>query len=796
MDPPGDCSPKFLPSSKRHCISWPTSSSSPDVTDAERPVRSGAGSDGPAQVLAASSSHSAEYVFPSQNVQQGSIESLNAHGDIVVANSTSTASPSDWRMILYQDRNVVLYNPKETPPFRAQRLPSDDSSGTGGLASASLGRCPLCKQATDARFAFAAQAYFDLLQSVFRSSRSSSSVEISEEVDLLSEGDLYRILGVTRSARPDDIRRAYRKRSLRYHPDKNLDDPDAKLKFQKIAEAFTVLSDEQKRSKYDMSGVMDLDDFDVEQFMNMVNSAGPSKRSSDIHTSSSPADVEFDDMDADPAPNIHRWEVVHFTFVNVRSAKSRDAHAKILGAKASGAIFYGQQEGDWVALSDEPGYIMIRNEDQGTLLQRVGEGGDMEAIAYTQPISSENNPFLMAPEPLEAEVQVGAAVASEGGAEAEAAAVAALRHLPPGLLNTGYYARFFTETRSLGSGSFGSVFLCRHVLDDLALGDYAVKKVPVGDDKTWLRNMIREVKMFERLHHPNVVEYKHSWLELSRTSEFCPLVPFLFILMQYCNGGSLDELIWHEGNPSRPKTALHIVQVWHFLVDILQGLQHLHRQGILHRDLKPTNILLQALDGSKDRKRTIYTPRAMLSDFGTAAPFGEPIASISTRGYTGTVEYTAPELLNGQADDREYTEKSDMWSLGIVLHAMCFSALPFHNEDPHVLKRLINEFVERRRSRRTAQATPLLTGGNAAESVAAWLPPDVSGAQIKVRGGRLGSLRLVAAALLAIDPFRRPTATDLLENQVFRGQATRHLSRAIDQAALQAHACTEVIDLT
>merc|ERR1719482_1732428 len=161
------------------------------------------------------------------------------------------------------------------------------------------------------------------------------------------------------------------------------------------------------------------------------------------------------------------------------------------------------------------------------------------------------NPFLLAD--TSEEVHVGTVVASEGGAEAEATAAAALRHLPAALLNTGYYARFFIETRELGSGSFGSVYLCRHVLDDLALGDYAVKKVPVGDNKAWLRDMIREVKTFERLHHPNIVEYKHSWLELSRRSPFCPFVPFLFILMQYCNGGSLDEPIWHEGNPLRPK---------------------------------------------------------------------------------------------------------------------------------------------------------------------------------------------------------------------------------------------------
>ncbi|CAE7304781.1 DNAJB11, partial [Symbiodinium sp. CCMP2592] len=89
-----------------------------------------------------------------------------------------------------------------------------------------------------------------------------------EDIDLLAESDLYRILGLPRSAKADDIKRAYRKR---FHPDKNPDDPDAKLKFQK---AFTVLSDENKRAKYDNSGDMDLEGFDVETFMEMVNAAG------------------------------------------------------------------------------------------------------------------------------------------------------------------------------------------------------------------------------------------------------------------------------------------------------------------------------------------------------------------------------------------------------------------------------------------------------------------------------------------------------------------------------------------
>jgi len=595
-------------------------------------------------------------------------------------------------MVLYHDHNIVLYNPSEKPQFRSRRLSLDeDRTKDAGTEMANVfGRCPLCRQTVDARFAFVAQAYFDLLQRLHRSSAASScTVESSDEVDVITECDLYKTLGVSRNAKPDDIKRAYRKHALRYHPDKNLDDPDAKLKFQKIAEAFSVLSDDFKRSKYDSSGDIDLDDFDMEQFINMVNAFGLKLQKS--------GDMDLEDIDAD-----------------VAGEPCDDA------SRSNGIV--GSEE--------------------------------------------RRNPFLLNQAP--SDVPVGNVIASEGGAEAEASAAAALRHLPAGLLNTGYYSRFFIETRELGSGSFGSVFLCRHVLDDLALGDYAVKKVAVGDDKAWLRDMIREVKTFERLHHPNIVEYKHSWLELSRSSLFCPFVPFLFILMQYCNGGSLDELIWHDGKPTRPKAALTLVQIWRFLFDILLGLQHLHRQGILHRDLKPTNILLQWPEGVTGRGNgNAAVPRALLSDFGTAAPLGETPEGISSRGYTGTVEYTAPELLRG--DTREYSEKSDMWSLGIALYAMCFSSLPFSHDDPRILKAIIQRFAEERMNLNLLD-----------RDAEVWLPPDPT--------GRLGSLRLVAAALLAFDVTRRPAATDLLENPSFRADAKRHARYDIgdlaDHAAL------------
>lgn len=90
-----------------------------------------------------------------------------------------------------------------------------------------------------------------------------------DEVDFLDEKDLYKILGVSRGAKADDIKKAYRKRSLKHHPDKNPGDPNAKEKFQRIAEAMSILSDDKKRLRYDKSGDMDLENFDIDSFMNM-----------------------------------------------------------------------------------------------------------------------------------------------------------------------------------------------------------------------------------------------------------------------------------------------------------------------------------------------------------------------------------------------------------------------------------------------------------------------------------------------------------------------------------------------
>ncbi|CAB4428893.1 unnamed protein product [Rhizophagus irregularis] len=292
--------------------------------------------------------------------------------------------------------------------------------------------------------------------------------------------------------------------------------------------------------------------------------------------------------------------------------------------------------------------------------------------------------------------------------------------------NQGYYERFFIEEKKLGRGFRGSVYLCKHILDNVHLGEYAIKKVAVGDNHSWLVRMLREVHLLEKLHHPNIVDYKHAWLEYHQLTNFGPQVPCLFILMECANGGNLEEYIKeqsstfstqhdseevklsakerllrarrmrqaHEQSTTNPnnvpkKRYLELPEIWSLFIDICEGLAHLHRHGIVHRDLKPSNLLLQYDEEGNS------IPRVLISDFGEC----EILDQLSERdrtGATGTLEFMAPELLTVDENGKyykDYSQKSDMWSLGMVLYYLCYSRLPYYQvDDVDLLKQEILHF--------------------------------------------------------------------------------------------------------
>ncbi|KAF8434595.1 kinase-like domain-containing protein [Boletus edulis BED1] len=302
----------------------------------------------------------------------------------------------------------------------------------------------------------------------------------------------------------------------------------------------------------------------------------------------------------------------------------------------------------------------------------------------------------------------------------------------------GYFKAFFQEEYRLGMGANGSVYLCQHVLDGNPLGHFAVKKIAVGESHSYLLGILREIRLLETLRHRNIIPYHHAWLEAYQFSAFGPKVPTLHVLMQWAEGGSLDDLIdVRLGRPTKlphmrssgstpespvdPQTpsariraframkhappeererlrremaetsgnrvagrpnlkAVHLFsaeEVKSLFSDVVEGLAFLHDKSILHLDLKPGNVLLTWDEGKLMQRSS--RPRAMLSDFGTSRDMIH--SSGSRSGNTGTLEYASPESLPSPQTGllQEVDSKSDMWSLGMILYKMLFFRLPYRH---------------------------------------------------------------------------------------------------------------------
>ncbi|KAJ6136584.1 hypothetical protein N7512_001744 [Penicillium capsulatum] len=317
-----------------------------------------------------------------------------------------------------------------------------------------------------------------------------------------------------------------------------------------------------------------------------------------------------------------------------------------------------------------------------------------------------------------------------------------------------YFKRFFVEEKVLGKGGKGVVLLVKHELDGVSLGHYACKRVPVGDDHEWLEKVLGEVQLLQHLSHQNLVSYRHVWLENAKISTFGPSVPCAFILQQYCNAGDLHNYICGAIQPSNtahqlkerlrrkskgepePRTTisgpriLQLDEIYSFFRDITSGLRHLHINGYIHRDLKPHNCLLhETSDGI----------RVLVSDFGEVQ---SQDAMRKSTGATGTVSYCAPEVLRQEYPDGpfgNFTFKSDIFSLGMILYFLCFADLPYASAD------IINEENEDLDQLR--------------DEITSWRGFDNARRQ---RPDLPEKLYTFLERLLSLDADRRPTADEVL----------------------------------
>ena len=183
--------------------------------------------------------------------------------------------------------------------------------------------------------------------------------------------------------------------------------------------------------------------------------------------------------------------------------------------------------------------------------------------------------------------------------------------------------------RILGRGGAATVWLATDTLLDRPV---AIKVLAegLGEDPAWLARFRREARVAAQLSHPNLVSVYDFEADAERP----------YLVMAYMSGGSLRDRLSAEDCPEPERVA----------VDVLHAIEHIHAHGIIHRDIKPGNVLLDR-DGG-----------AHLSDFGIARP--EDATSITRTGQIpGTGAYMAPELWRGEPA----TERSDLYSTGVLL---------------------------------------------------------------------------------------------------------------------------------
>ncbi|MFD3510323.1 serine/threonine-protein kinase [Nocardia sp. NPDC058666] len=208
------------------------------------------------------------------------------------------------------------------------------------------------------------------------------------------------------------------------------------------------------------------------------------------------------------------------------------------------------------------------------------------------------------------------------------------------------FAGYLIERR-LGAGGMGTVYLARHP----RLPRHDALKVLAEDNATdaeFRARFLREAELAAALQHPNLVAVRDR-------GEFDGK---LWIATQYVPGSDAAELIRRTGATLDPARAVYIVS------EAARGLDEVHRAGLLHRDVKPANILVAEEAGQPDR--------VLVTDFGIARR-AEDTATLSGGGVTATLSYVAPEQLNGQRIDH----RADVYSLGCTLFQLLTGTVPF-----------------------------------------------------------------------------------------------------------------------
>jgi len=212
----------------------------------------------------------------------------------------------------------------------------------------------------------------------------------------------------------------------------------------------------------------------------------------------------------------------------------------------------------------------------------------------------------------------------------------------------------YTKIKLLGKGTFGEVFLVKHNVTGIIR---AMKVIDKNNEEEYSdEEILNEINILKKIDHPNIM----------KIFEFYSTPTTYYLILEFCEGGDLNDFV--------STNKLSEFQVIYIMFQIFSAMNYCHKMNILHRDLKPDNILI--------KKNEDGLCRVKICDFGTSSIFKK---GQNHKEIIGTLCYMAPEVFK-----EKYNQKCDLWSCGVIMYILLTGKTPFiGRDDDQIIEKIL-----------------------------------------------------------------------------------------------------------